>query len=102
MGRDATVSWGGPEFVFKNDLDHAIPIKVSYTDATFTVTFYGTKQGPGGRVQDDLPHELHAAGVAVRRRPGRTPNSVRRTAAGGPGFDVTVSLQGLRARQAHP
>ena len=45
MGRDATVSWGGPEFVFQNDLKNAILIKVRYTTATFTVTFYGTKQG---------------------------------------------------------
>ncbi|MGH2451582.1 MAG: VanW family protein, partial [Candidatus Limnocylindria bacterium] len=45
VGRDATVSWGGPDLVFKNDLDKAILIKVSYTNATFTVSFYGTKQG---------------------------------------------------------
>ena len=29
MGRDATVSWGGPDLVFRNDLDHAILIKAS-------------------------------------------------------------------------
>jgi vancomycin resistance protein YoaR len=45
MGRDATVSWGGPDLVFKNDLKHAILIDVSYTDTTFTISFYGTKQG---------------------------------------------------------
>ena len=45
MGRDATVSWGGPDLVFKNDLKHAILIDVSYTDTTFTINFFGTKQG---------------------------------------------------------
>ena len=39
------MSWGGPDLVFKNDLDHALLIDVSYTDATFTISFYGTKQG---------------------------------------------------------
>jgi vancomycin resistance protein YoaR len=45
LGRDATVSWGGPDFKFRNDLDHAILIKSSYTSATLTFTFYGSPQG---------------------------------------------------------
>ena len=45
LGRDATVSWGGPDFGFTNDLDHAILIKTSHTDSTLTFSFYGTKQG---------------------------------------------------------
>jgi vancomycin resistance protein YoaR len=45
LGRDATVSWGGPDLVFKNDLDHAILIKSSYTASTLTFTFYGAPQG---------------------------------------------------------
>jgi len=44
LGRDATVSWGGPDFRFKNDLKHGILIKTSYTDATLTFTFYGTQE----------------------------------------------------------
>jgi vancomycin resistance protein YoaR len=45
LGRDATVSWGGPDLVFKNDLDRAILIKSSYTDSTLTFTFFGAPQG---------------------------------------------------------
>ena len=45
LGRDATVSWGGPDLVFRNDLKHGILIKSSYTDSTLTFTFYGTPQG---------------------------------------------------------
>jgi vancomycin resistance protein YoaR len=44
LGRDATVSWGGPDFKFKNDLKHGILIKTSYTDSTLTFTFYGTNE----------------------------------------------------------
>jgi vancomycin resistance protein YoaR len=45
LGRDATVSWGGPDFQFRNDLKHAILIKSSYTYSTLTFTFYGAPQG---------------------------------------------------------
>ena len=44
LGRDATVSWGGPDFKFKNDLKHGILIKTSYTDSTLTFSFYGTDE----------------------------------------------------------
>src|SRR5437763_1380429 len=45
LGRDATVSWGGPDLKFRNDLRHAILITSSYTNATLTFAFYGTPQG---------------------------------------------------------
>ena len=48
MGRDATVSWGGPDFAFKNDLKTGILIKTRYTASTLTFSFYGTD--PGRRV----------------------------------------------------
>jgi vancomycin resistance protein YoaR len=44
LGRDATVSWGGPDFRFRNDLKHGILIKTSYTDSTLTFSFYGTPE----------------------------------------------------------
>ena len=45
LGRDATVSWGGPDFEFRNDLPTGILIKSSYTSSTLTFTFYGTPSG---------------------------------------------------------
>jgi vancomycin resistance protein YoaR len=45
LGRDATVSWGGPDFVFRNDLKHGLLIRASYTDETLTFTVYGTPEG---------------------------------------------------------
>ncbi len=44
LGRDATVSWGGPDFVFRNDLEHGLLIKSSYTDSTLTFAFYGSPE----------------------------------------------------------
>jgi vancomycin resistance protein YoaR len=45
LGRDATVSWGGPDFKFRNDLKHGLLIKTTYTDQTLTFAFYGTPEG---------------------------------------------------------
>ncbi len=90
MGRDATVSWGGPEFVFKNDLKHAILIDVSYTNSTFTVSFYGTKQGRRVESTTSEPTSYTQPTLQYAVDLGAPRNSVRRTSAGGPGFDVSV------------
>lgn len=44
-GRDATVSWGGPDFKFKNDTDQWVLISVSYTNSSITIAMYGTDPG---------------------------------------------------------
>ena len=92
MGRDATVSWGGPDFGFKNDLKTGILIKTRYTDSTLTFSFYGTD--PKRRV-------VSSTGPRVNWRSPRTtyaldpyaPRGSVRTVAGSnqSGFDVTVS-----------
>lgn len=43
LGMDATVSWGGPEFRFKNNTGYPIRIDVTYADSKITVTIVGTK-----------------------------------------------------------
>lgn len=45
MGREATVSWGGPELVFSNDWPAAILMKVVATDSSITVRFYSRRLG---------------------------------------------------------
>ncbi len=45
MGREATVSWGGPELIFRNDWPAAILIKLEATDDRITVRFFSTKLG---------------------------------------------------------
>lgn len=42
-GMDATVSWGGPEFRFKNDTGYPIRLDVSYENNKITVNIVGTK-----------------------------------------------------------
>lgn len=42
-GLDATVSWGGPDYQFKNDTNYPIKIETRYSGGYLTVTIYGTK-----------------------------------------------------------
>lgn len=44
-GRDATVSWGGPDLKFKNDTDSWILVSVAYTNSSITISLYGTDPG---------------------------------------------------------
>ena len=45
LGRDATVSWPGPDFKFVNSLGHALLIATSSTSNSVTVSFYGVDPG---------------------------------------------------------
>jgi vancomycin resistance protein YoaR len=90
-GRDATVSWGGPDFQFRNDLKHGLLIKTSYTDATLTFTVYGTPEGrrvvatTGPKTQWTQPSMNYAIDPNAPR------GSVKVVAGTGElGFDVTV------------
>lgn len=44
-GRDATVSWGGPDLKWKNTTSNWILISVSYTDGSITISLYGMSPG---------------------------------------------------------
>ena len=71
LGRDATVSWGGPDFKFRNDLKHGLLIKTSYTDSTLTFTFYGTTEHRRVVAHDGPEDELDGAVDELRGRPER-------------------------------
>jgi vancomycin resistance protein YoaR len=45
LGRDATVTWNGPNLRWKNDTPNWILIRVSYTNSSVTVSLYGTDPG---------------------------------------------------------
>ena len=91
LGRDATVSWGGPDFGFKNDLDHAILIATSYTDSTLTFSFYGTKQGRRVVAETGPKINWKQPTVSYALDPYAPSGSVRTVAGSNEaGFDVTV------------
>jgi vancomycin resistance protein YoaR len=92
LGRDATVSWGGPDFVFENDLKTAILIKARYTSATLTFTFYGTDPkrrvvtSTGERTNWRSPTTTYALDPYAPRGSVRTVAGTNQS-----GFDVTVT-----------
>jgi vancomycin resistance protein YoaR len=91
LGRDATVSWGGPDFVFRNDMKHALLIKSAYTSATLTFTFYGTDEGrrvvarTGPQLNWRAPKLTYALDPAAARGSVRVERGSYQR-----GFDVTV------------
>ena len=97
-GRDATVSWGGPDFRFRNDMRSGLLIKSSYTDETLTFTFYGTSEhrrvtATTGPDRNPKPPELQYAVDSTAPR-----GSVRLvTGSGRSGFDVAVRRNVYRA-----
>lgn len=62
-GRDATVSWGGPDFKFRNDTEHWVLVKTAVTAGSLTVALYGTDPGyevvyETGPFTDIRPHPV--------------------------------------------
>ena len=92
MGRDAAVSWGGPDFAFRNDLKTGILIKTRYTADTLTFSFYGTDPGrrvvatTGERVNWRSPRTTYALDPYAPRGSVRTVSGSNQS-----GFDVTVT-----------
>jgi vancomycin resistance protein YoaR len=91
IGRDATVSWGGPDLEFRNDLDNAILIKTSYTDSTLTFTFYGARQGRRVETTTGPQTNFRSPQPSYAYDPSAPEGSIR-TVAGShqQGFDITV------------
>jgi len=62
-GRDATVSWGGPDFKFKNDTKGWILIRTATTSSSLTISLYGTDPGyeveyKTGDFTNVVPHKV--------------------------------------------
>ncbi|HUP32769.1 MAG TPA: VanW family protein [Gaiellaceae bacterium] len=92
MGRDATVSWGGPDFAFTNDLETGILIKTRYTDDTLTFDFWGSDPNrrvvtsTGERTNWRSPQITYALDPYAPRGSVRTVSGSNQS-----GFDVTVT-----------
>jgi len=99
MGRDATVSWGGPDFRFRNDLKHGLLIKASYTDSTLTFTFYGTSEHRRVVSETGQPTRWTSPSMNYAVDPNAPPRSVKVVnGTGEKGFDVSVTRTVYNAR----
>lgn len=62
-GRDATVSWGGPDFKFKNDTKGWVLIRTATSSGSLTISLYGTDPGyeveyKTGPFTNVVPHKV--------------------------------------------
>ena len=69
-GRDATVSWGGPDLKFKNDGSSWLLVSASYTNSSITVSLYGTD--PGYRVSSVTGPFTDVRPIPVQQTPDPT------------------------------
>ncbi|WP_419179870.1 VanW family protein [Polycladomyces zharkentensis] len=70
-GRDATVSWGGPDFRFKNNLTKPVLIRIRVTSNAITAYVYTT---PDARVKKRKP--VQPAPTKVESVPATNPGSL--------------------------
>jgi vancomycin resistance protein YoaR len=91
LGRDATVSWGGPDFRFRNDYRSGLLIKSSYTDQTLTFTFYGSPEHRRVVATTSPKTNFKPPTMQYAVDPRAPAGSVKVvTGSGAEGFDVTV------------
>jgi vancomycin resistance protein YoaR len=91
LGRDATVSWGGPDLVFRNDLTSALLIESSYTNETLTFTFYGAPTNRRVVASTSPQSNWRAPQTSYAYDPYAPRGSIRSSSGGHQsGFDVTV------------
>ena len=97
MGREATVSWGGPELIWRNDWPAAILVKARADSDSITIQLYSSKLGRKVTTTSSEPTQYTAPRtITVRNRslPPGTRNVVQ--SAGPSGFLITYTRKVFR------
>jgi vancomycin resistance protein YoaR len=97
MGREATISWGGPELVFQNDWDSSLLMRLRTTARSITVWFYSQKEGRVVSTVTGAPHNF-VRPRTVYVKDATLPPGTRRVlqSAGGSGFTVSYTRRVYR------
>jgi vancomycin resistance protein YoaR len=97
MGREATVSWGGPELVFTNDWDAGLLIKVSAWSTGIAVRFFSSKLDRRVETVTEQPYAYRQPTTRTTKNPKLKPGEkVVLQDAGGPGFTVQYTRKVYR------
>jgi vancomycin resistance protein YoaR len=89
MGREATVSWGGPELVFRNDWPAGILMKLDASDTAIRVRFYSSRLGRRVVTVTGEPYAYRAPSTITIRNPSLAPGATSVVqSAGASGFTV--------------
>jgi vancomycin resistance protein YoaR len=97
MGREATVSWGGPELIWRNDWPAAILVKAYADSDSITVELYSSKLGRRVETETGEPTQYTAPRtitVANSSLPPGTTNVVQ--SAGPSGFLISYTRKVYR------
>ena len=97
MGREATVSWGGPELIFRNNWPAAILMKVAASDSGITVRFYSRKLGRRVETETGKPY-AYTAPRTIRTLNSSLPPGATSTvqSSGESGFTVQYTRRVFR------
>jgi vancomycin resistance protein YoaR len=100
MGREATVSWGGPELIFRNDWPAAILIEVSASDSAITVRFYSRRLGRRVETETGKPY-AYTAPRTIRTLNSSLPPGATTTvqSSGESGFTVQYTRKVYRGSE---
>ena len=100
MGREATVSWGGPELIFRNDWPAAILIKVAASDSAITVRFYSRKLGRRVETTTGEPYAQTAPRTITTRNASLPPGTTSTVqSSGASGFTVQYTRKVFKGAQ---
>jgi vancomycin resistance protein YoaR len=92
MGREATISWGGPELTFRNDWSAPIRIEARATNTSVRFRLLSLPLGRRVVTKTGPPHSCVAPRAIYIQNPNIPPGTQRvRQSAGSPGFDVTYT-----------
>ena len=97
MGREATISWGGPELVFENDWDAPVRMRLTATSDVITVRMYSERGGRRVTSWTGRPYGYVRPTTRMVHNPG-LPLGSRRVVqeAGGPGFTIEYGRRVFR------
>ncbi len=97
MGREATVSWGGPELVFTNDWKAGLLIKVSAWSTGIRIGFYSTKLGRRVETVTGDPYGYVQPRTRLVKNPALKPGERKVVQEAGPaGFTVEFTRKVYR------
>jgi vancomycin resistance protein YoaR len=56
LGREATISWGGPELIFRNDWPASVLIKLETSPSSIVVSFFSSRLGRRVETETGVPY----------------------------------------------
>jgi vancomycin resistance protein YoaR len=97
MGREATVSWGGPELIFTNDWKAGLLIKVNAWSTGIRISFYSSKLRRRVETVTEDPYGYVQPRTRLVKNPALKPGERRVVQGAGPaGFTVQYTRKVYR------